>query len=192
MWIINRCQKSREFTSERNRSLQKGLTQVGHMKTLNIHAPLRPEHSMSKLRIRRGAIFDHSPSGGCEMISSHEMSTSIWHRVLRGREFDLPFCEFSPWRSLYLPAGISSQLHPTMLQSTMNLQPNIYYNTLMSIINIWGHRKRTILMYKTEVWPNLIYGWETWLMSEKDEKAIGNNIDKDGAMCVSLLKHQRN
>jgi len=26
--------------------------------------PLRPAHSMSKLRMRNGAIFDHSPSGG--------------------------------------------------------------------------------------------------------------------------------
>lgn len=26
--------------------------------------PLRPAHSISKLRIRNGAIFDHSPSAG--------------------------------------------------------------------------------------------------------------------------------
>ena len=33
--------------------------------------PLRPAHSISKLSIRRGAILDHSPSGGCDMNLSH-------------------------------------------------------------------------------------------------------------------------
>ena len=33
--------------------------------------PFLPAHSISKLRIRSGAILDHSPSGGCEMNLSH-------------------------------------------------------------------------------------------------------------------------
>ena len=33
--------------------------------------PLRPAHSISKLRIRSGAIFDHWPSGACDMNWSH-------------------------------------------------------------------------------------------------------------------------
>ena len=33
--------------------------------------PFRPAHSISKLRIRRGAILDHSPSGGWEINLSH-------------------------------------------------------------------------------------------------------------------------
>lgn len=33
--------------------------------------PLRPAHSISKLRIRRGAILDQLPSGACEKNASY-------------------------------------------------------------------------------------------------------------------------
>ncbi len=42
--------------------------------------PFLPAHSMSKLRILKGAMSDHSPSGSWEMKLFHATSTSIWQR----------------------------------------------------------------------------------------------------------------
>jgi len=84
--------------------------------------PLRPAHSMSKLRMRTGAIFNHSPSHGYETSSFHATSTSIWQCDLRHGDMVLP----ADWRTLYFPAGSSTQLHPIMLQSTINLWKTMY------------------------------------------------------------------
>mmetsp|Transcript_34757 Transcript_34757/g.82380 ORF Transcript_34757/g.82380 Transcript_34757/m.82380 type:complete len:221 (+) Transcript_34757:2231-2893(+) len=50
--------------------------------------PLRPAHSISKERVRSGAILPHSPSGACESTMFHHTSTSIWQvdaLLTRGR-----------------------------------------------------------------------------------------------------------
>ena len=47
--------------------------------------PFLAAHSISKLRIRSGAIFCHSPSAGWLTIFSHEISSSIWHLVIGSR-----------------------------------------------------------------------------------------------------------
>ena len=43
--------------------------------------------------------------------------------------------------------------------------------------------KLKLLIYHTVIRPTLLYGCETWPMSVKYEKRIGNNIDENGAMC---------
>lgn len=77
--------------------------------------PFLPAHSISKLRILKGAIADHSPSGTWDIKSSQETSTSIWQRDLTGN------LGSSFVRMRYFPAGISIQLHPTTSVSTINL-----------------------------------------------------------------------
>ena len=57
--------------------------------------------------------------------------------------------------------------------------------------------KTKLPIYQTVVRPTLLYGFETWPMSVKDEKAYGNNRDGDGAMgngCepTGSLEHRRN
>ena len=51
----------------------RGLSIVSVM----ISVPLRPAHSMSKLKIRNGATSAHSPSGAWEITKLHATSTSI-------------------------------------------------------------------------------------------------------------------
>jgi hypothetical protein len=75
-------------------------------------SPFRPAHSMSKLRMRNGATFAHSPSGVWDTNCSHETSASIWHRDTW----------FVGGLSVHWLAGSSTQLHPTSPVSTMNLQ----------------------------------------------------------------------
>ena len=42
--------------------------------------------------------------------------------------------------------------------------------------------KLKLLIYHTVSRPTLLYGCETWPMSVKDDKRIGNNRDEDGEM----------
>ena len=91
--------------------------------------PFLPAHSISKLRMRTGAIFSQSPSAGCETRSSHDMSNSTWHLeryswLLEAEPALLPAS--GRGRRRYFPAGISTQLHPTISQSTMNLKHGIH------------------------------------------------------------------
>jgi len=92
--------------------------------TMVMTLPLRPAHSMSKLRMRTGAIFNHSPSQGYETSSFHAMSTSIWQCDLRHGDVVFPAL-LVDGRTRYFPAGNSTQLHPIILQSTMNLLQTI-------------------------------------------------------------------
>lgn len=64
---------------------------------------LRPQHSMSTDRTRRGASLDHSPSGAWLTRSSQWMCASIWQYVLAS----------ASRTSWYLPASSSTQLPPT-------------------------------------------------------------------------------
>ena len=77
--------------------------------------PFLPAHSISKLRIRKGATRDHSPSGGWEISLSQATSTSSWHRDTMGR-LELGF------RMVQVPGGSSIQLQPTICVSTINLK----------------------------------------------------------------------
>ena len=71
--------------------------------------PLRPIHSISNDNIRNGAIFIHSPSGLCEIMELYTISNSIC---------DLPTFSL-PRRNLYVAAGHSIQLQPTISLSIM-------------------------------------------------------------------------
>ena len=103
------------------------------MRGPQVHLPLLPAHSISKLRILNGATFDHSPSAACDIKSSQEMSTSSWHRDTIARllddEEELPAC-----RLRYLPAGSSIQLQPTTLVSVMNLK---WQKTISMVKELW-------------------------------------------------------
>lgn len=86
--------------------------------------PFLPAHSISKLRIRKGAIFAHSPSGACDMNWSNLTTISTvkientrpnvshtWRRVL----FGIATSFLSPWGQSIYPQGFqsSSYLRPT-------------------------------------------------------------------------------
>ena len=84
--------------------------------------PFRLEHSMSKLRMRIGATFCHSPSGGWETNLFQATSTSSWERETgegpaeAGEEGS---------RRRQVPAGREIQLQPTTSVSIMNLAGEI-------------------------------------------------------------------
>ena len=79
--------------------------------------PGRPAHSMSKLRMRIGAMPHHSSSfGECETTSLNQTSTSSCEWV---HGFCALPCESFHGRGRHAPAGSVSQFMPTMLRSTM-------------------------------------------------------------------------
>lgn len=72
--------------------------------------PLRPQHSISKLSVRMGAMPIHSPSGACATTSPHATSASIWH---------VDALDLCSRRSSYLPLRSETHPAPTMPASTM-------------------------------------------------------------------------
>ena len=108
--------------------------------------PLQPAHSISKLRILKGATSAHSPSGAWEITLFHATSTSIWHlqndfffRLIRIVTLFQQLCIKRylvigwpvEWgRKRQLPGGSSIQLQPTISALTMYLyirKENIWF-----------------------------------------------------------------
>jgi hypothetical protein len=118
--------------------------------------PFRPAHSISKLKIRRGAILDHSPSGACEIKASQlcravsvQFTIHTGSKLLTAWRFrsDITSAFYQPEEdgtSQQAPRS-SSYRQPIMKLVTIRMDEHAGYLTFVSIIN---RSTNTILLSK--------------------------------------------